>query len=299
MSPPRQDGALAFLALAVAVIAVSLAAPLVRAAEPAPALTVAAVRIALAGVILAAIAGRRGLALVWSLPRRQRLRIAIAGALLGAHFATWITSLYFTSTAAAVTLVATQPVFAAVLGYLIAGDGVRRREIVGMVVAGGGCVILAGGDLSATPGALIGDALALVGAATAAGYLAIGRSLRAELPLTPYLAAVHLIAGAGLVCAALASGAQWAGFSAIDYAAMVAGALIPSLLGHTLLNWSVRRAPTHLVSLAILGEPVGATALSWLIFGEAVPTYAAAGGAVILAGIALGFIRDRLAPPAV
>lgn len=283
---------MAGLALALAVLAVSTAAPLVRAAEPAPALTVAATRIALAGLILAVIAGR-SLGCLRALSGRDRLRIALSGLLLAAHFGTWITSLYFTSTTAAVTLVATQPVFAAILGYLLIGDRVTMREGVGIAIAGGGCLLLAGGDLFVSSDALVGDALAMVGAVTAAGYLALGRSLRERLPLWPYLAAVHLVAGSLLLIAAFVSGARWAGFSAIDYAAMVAGALIPSLLGHTLLNWSVRRAPTHLVSLAILGEPVGAAALAWLFFGEIPPTHAAAGGAVILAGIAAGFVKNR------
>jgi drug/metabolite transporter (DMT)-like permease len=72
---------------------------------------------------------------------------------------------------------------------------------------------------------------------------------------------------------------------------MAMSALVPSLIGHTLLNWTVRRVPVHLVALAILGEPIGASVLSWLFFREVPPSNAVLGGVVILVGIAVGFTR--------
>jgi drug/metabolite transporter (DMT)-like permease len=161
-----------------------------------------------------------------------------------------------------------------------------------MALAGIGCAVLAGGDLLVDPRAAGGDLLALAGAATAAAYLAVGRGMRARVPLTPYLAAVNLLAGLGLGVAAVATGVTWTGLGALSWAAMAAAAVVPSLVGHTLLNWSVRRTPTHLVSLAILGEPVGATLITWLAFAEVPPVAAAIGGAVILAGIRVGFARS-------
>jgi drug/metabolite transporter (DMT)-like permease len=80
------------------------------------------------------------------------------------------------------------------------------------------------------------------------------------------------------------------------YVAMAACAIVPSIIGHTLLNWSVRRIPVHLVALGILGEPVGASLLSWAFFGERPPIHAAFGGAIVLAGIGVGFIGRRPAP---
>jgi drug/metabolite transporter (DMT)-like permease len=113
------------------------------------------------------------------------------------------------------------------------------------------------------------------------------------VPLIPYLAVVNSIAGAGLLVAALAAGSQFFGLPPSSYAALAGAALIPSLVGHTLLNWSVRRAPAHLVALTILGEPVGASLLAWVLFAERPPALALAGGAVILGGILFGFSGSR------
>lgn len=226
---------------------------------------------------------------------RDRWLVVLAGLLLGAHFGVWITSLAFTSTAASVALVATQPVFAALLGHVLLGEGASRRELFGIGVAAIGCAYLAGGDWSTSRDAVIGDALAIAGAITAAGYLLVGRRLRAALPLAPYLAAVNLVAGAALLVAALVAGISIGAQSAGAYQAIVACAVLGSVVGHTLLNWSVRRLRAHLVTLAILGEPIGASLLTWFFFDEQAPMHALIGGAIILVGIGVAFVRvDRM-----
>ncbi len=118
------------LALLLAVLSVSTAAPLIHLAAPAPALTVAAVRIGVAAVLLHLIARGAAWTHVLRLPARERWLVVGAGGLLGAHFASWIASLYLTSTAASVALVATQPMFAIALGRLV-GDRSSRRELMG------------------------------------------------------------------------------------------------------------------------------------------------------------------------
>lgn len=276
--------------LVLAVLAVSTAAPLIRWAAPASPLLVAAGRVGLAAVVLSILAGR-DLAALRALTSRERLLAAASGVLLAAHFGVWITSLYYTSTAASVALVATQPAFAGLFGWLLLREGIDRREWLGIAVAAVGCAILAGGDLGGAHGALLGDALALAGAVTAAGYFVVGRRLRAAVPLAAYLAAVNLIAGSLLWLVALAAGARVTGLMPHAYLAIALAGLVPSVLGHTLLNWSVRRVRVHLVSLAILGEPLGASLITWVAFGERPPVHAVLGGAVILAGIGLGFVQ--------
>lgn len=286
---------MARLILVVAVLAVSTSAPLIRYAAPAPALTVAASRVCLASVLLWILApGAWGM--LARLPRREQLLVLGSGLLLGAHFAVWISSLYLTSTAASVALVATQPIFAALFARAL-GDSIQGREITGMLVASAGCLALGGGDLwHGDITAVAGDALALAGAATAAGYLLVGRRLRQALPLMAYLAMVNGVAGLALLVTAVIADAPFAGFDGRVYLAIALAAVVPSLVGHSLLNWAVRRTPAHLVALAILGEPVGAALLTWLFFAEIPPVHAAAGGAVILAGILLGFTGKRPPP---
>jgi drug/metabolite transporter (DMT)-like permease len=283
------------LALVLAVCAVSTGAPFARWAAPAPPVAIAALRVAIAALLLLG-AGWRDLASLGRIAPRERPLIALSGALLGVHFGSWIASLSFTSTAASVALVSTSPIFAALFGRLL-GDRVSPREVLGIAIAGAGCAVLAGGDWSAGGGALIGDGLALVGATSAAAYLVIGRRLRSALPLLPYLGTVNAIAAVVLAITAVALGAPLATLPARSYIACAGAALIASFGGHSLLNAAVRTTPAHLVALASLGEPIGSSLITWVAFGEQPPLHAALGGAVVLAGIAVGFAR-RPAPEA-
>jgi drug/metabolite transporter (DMT)-like permease len=277
--------------LLLAIVAISTGAPFARWAAPAPPMAIAALRVAFAAVLLLA-AGWRELGSLGRIAPKDRPLVVLSGALLALHFGSWIASLSFTSTAASVALVCTNPIFAALFGTLL-GDRVTPREIGGIAVAAGGCAVLAGGDWSAGGDALIGDGLALIGAASAAAYLVVGRRLRTALPLLPYLGAVNAIAAVVLIVAALAMGEQLTALPSHAYAASLCAALVASFVGHSLLNAAVRITPAHLVALAVLGEPIGSSLITWGVFGEQPPIHAAFGGAIVLGGIAIGFVRRR------
>ena len=247
----------------------------------------------IATLALAIVAGRDLVAL-FRLQWREQLLCAASGLLLAAHFGVWIASLSFTSTAASVALVATNPVFAGLLAWLFLGEGVARREWIGIAIAAAGCAVLAGGDaMRSDQNALVGDALAIAGAITAAAYFVVGRRLRASLPLAAYLAGVNAVAAIALGVALLVTSTPVLGFGDEAYLAMLLIGLVPSVIGHSLLNHVVRRVRVHLVSLAILGEPIGASLLTWAFFDEVPHTEAILGGAIILAGIAVGFVRRQ------
>jgi drug/metabolite transporter (DMT)-like permease len=252
---------------------------------------IGALRVGTASLILFA-AGWREVGALRALKWREWRWVLLAGAFLGVHFGTWIASLSFTSTAASVALVATNPMFAAMFGTLL-GDRVSRREVAGMAVAAAGCAVLAGGDWRAGGNALVGDVLALVGAATAAAYFVVGRRLRESVPLLPYLGCVNAVAACGLLVASLAWGVRAADVPGHAVVACVGAAVVASFVGHSLLNAAVRVTPTHLVALAVLGEPIGSSLISWISCHEQPPVHAAIGGAIVIAGIAVGFAKKR------
>lgn len=297
-APPRRG--LQGLALAAAALAVSTGAPLARWAAPTPALAIAALRTGLAGLVLT-LAGARQLPALARLAPRHRLRVLGAGLLLGAHFGTWIASLSFTSTAASVALVSTSPAFAALLARAN-GDVVTRREWLGIAVAALGCLVLAagayasgGGELTSSR-ALLGDLLALAGAACGAAYLVLGRQLRAAVPMTPYLGVVNLVAAAGLAAAAALTATPLLPSSTQAWLAVLLLGCFTSAGGHTLLNVVVRVLPTHVVALAALGETLGSSLIAWAAFGEVPPWHAALGGGIVVLGIGVGFVRKARAP---
>lgn len=287
-----------------AVAAISSAALVILLADPLDPTVIAAGRVAVTGVALTILAGR-GAALVWRTAiddRAVRNRMVLASALLALHFGAWIASLTMTTVVRSVTLVATQPLFAGVVGRLL-GDRAPWTLFAGGAVAVGGTALMLVGDAAGSEALPpnLGDALALLAAAAAAGYLAVGRSLRERLPLSGYLGTVHLLAAAMLVVYGLATQITWvpAGASEADLLAVLYLGLVPGVIGHGLLNWAVRHLPVHVVSLAIVLEPIGAAALAVLVLGRHVTTLEVVGAAIVLSAVAIGVRRrKRVTPPA-
>jgi drug/metabolite transporter (DMT)-like permease len=286
----RASAALPYAVLAVAVLAVSFGAIFVRYAD-APALAVAAWRMALASAVVvpAALAfGRRR-----AVGEKGGVAMALgAGVLLALHFATWISSLDYIPVAQSVLLVNTAPVWVALIAWATGSDrpGPATWAAVALVLVGG--AVIAGGDLvSGMPGA--GHALAIAGAVAMSGYLLLARAAQRSLPFLPYVALAYGSAAVTLSVALLVSGASWHGFPAGTWVALAAMAGVSQLLGHGGYNWSLRHLRPAFVAVALTGEPLLAALLAWLLLGEAVTAATAAGGSLLLVGIALAARGER------
>lgn len=288
--------------LAFGVLITSTAAILIRLAQAsAPSLLIAAGRMGVASLILLAPAVLRHRRAWARLTRPQLIEALLAGALLAVHFATWITSLELTSVASSVVLVSTAPLFVALLSRPVLREAVPRPVWLGVALAtaggvavavldacaGAGAGCMAGSLLPSGEAALRGDALALIGGAAAAGYFLIGRRLRAQLPLLVYITATYSAAAVLLAVTALAAGLRPLGLPAQAWLIIALLALGPQVLGHSSLNWALRYVPAAVVSLALLGEPIGSTLLAALLFREVPGPAALLAMALILAGIAL------------
>lgn len=288
------------LGVGSAVAAISSAALVILVADPVDPTVIAAGRVVVTGLAMSLLAGRAA-AVPWAAARTDRalgLRLLLAGSLLALHFGTWIASLQLTTVVRSVTLVAIQPLFAGVFGRVL-GDRVRWQSVAASAVAvGGTAVMLSEGDVARASNPYLGDALAIVAGAAAAGYLTVGRSLRSHWPLPAYLGSIHLLAAAMLTAWALVTGVTWipAGADMSDLWALLYLGLVPGVIGHGLLNWAVRFAPVHIVSLAIVLEPVGAAGLALAVLGGTVSTHEWLGGAVVLVAVALGVIRRQPQP---
>ncbi len=285
-------------ALAVAVVAISFWAPLARLTEAAP-LAVAMWRMTLSAAMLLPWAALRGSA---RFPPRRRSAAVLAGLLLGLHFGLWIPSLWLTSVSSSVVLVATQPLWILALSPRFLGTRIGGRNLASVAIALLGVAIIAGGDFRFAHGALAGDAMALAAAACMAGYLVVGKRLRADVPLLGYLAVVYSGAAVTLIVAvALLRVPPWP-TAASAWLPLLAMAALPTLTGHTLLNWALAHTQAYRVNLAVLLEPVLASILTWAFVGEAPPLHVVPGAGVIRGALARPYRphggAPRPAPPA-
>lgn len=276
----------AFGGLAMAVLAISWGAPLARLTVAAP-LAVAMWRMLLATALLVPLGlVRREL----PLPTSSRRPTVLAGVLLAAHFGTWIPSLFLTSVSASVVLVATSPLWVLLLGPRFLGTPVRARNLLSFGLAIAGVAVIAWGDFEVSPRALLGDALAVLGALGAAGYMVVGKRMRQQAPLIGYLGMVNGTAAAVLVVAVLASGTPALPRTQGSWLALLGMAAGPTLVGHSLLNWAMAHLEAYRVNLAVLLEPVGATLLTWAVVGEAPPLHVLPGAALVIAALVLELV---------
>ncbi|MCW5626375.1 MAG: DMT family transporter [Burkholderiales bacterium] len=301
--PPASSGWRTYALLGAGVAVVSTASILIRYAQAdgAPSLAIAALRLGIATVVLTLFIAPR---LATELPRvtRRDLLLAVAsGGVLAVHFAAWISSLAFTSVASSAALVTTNPVWVGIASLVILRERLAPAAIVGVVLGLGGSVLVllsdqATGETATASQPLLGNGLALLGAVMASAYLLIGRGLRARVSLQTYVWLVYAAAAVVLCLLALVAGAFTAPWGPVAWACMVGLALGPQLIGHTTLNWALRRVSATLVALAILGEPVGAALLAWLLFDETFTALQLAGFALLLAGIFVAARGERTSP---
>lgn len=284
----------AWATLLLAVACISFGSIFVRLAD-APALAVSFYRIGLAALFVAPFGVRPAAAHWQRLTGRHRLALVGSGAALAVHFATWIASLSYTSIAASVLLVNLAPLFTLFLAWLVLGERPGPRLLAAVALALLGAGLIAAGDWSGGGKApLVGDLLALAGAATLSVYHVIGRGLRAALPLMAYVQVVWSTAALTLGAIVLAAGTPLWPHPPRSWLFFVALALVPTVAGHGLVNRSLRQLPAPVVGLFLLGEPIGATALGFLFFRETPGLLTLLGGGlVLLALVMLVTSRDR------
>jgi drug/metabolite transporter (DMT)-like permease len=294
-------------AVLLAVLAASTASLFIRYAQAsAPSLSIATWRMVISTVVLIPLALLRHRSALARTSLRDLVLVGMAGALLAVHFATWISSLAHTAVASSVVLVSIAPLFVAVLSPLLLHEPIERTVARGIGLAFVGVLVIAANDVCSSPSgqlgcpawneflggeALKGDLLALAGAAAVAGYMLIGRRVRARMALIPYITLTYGSAAVVLLALTAVAHEPLLGFPAQAYGWILLLALIPQLIAHSTYNWALKYLPAAFVSISLLGEPVGSTALAMVLLGETPSGLKLAGAALILVGIILATRR--------
>lgn len=281
-----------YLLILAAILCVSTASIMVR-FTTAPPLVIAFYRLILTALLGGFLmAGSRQ---QWPAVRSHLPRAGLAGLFLAAHFGFWITSLSYTSVASSVLFTNLQVIFVIIFSALFLNERIERRAMIGVAVALAGSAVIGGGDLF--NGRLGGDLLALVSGFLFAGYLMIGRSIRAEVAIWPYTVVISGIAAAVLALAVAVSGQSFSGYPGLDYLWFLLMALLPGIGGHGILNWALKYVKAPVVAISILGESVGASVLGYILLHESLAWFQLLGGAMVLFGIYWAVSREATSRP--
>ena len=270
--------------IVMGIVAVSFGAIFARLANEASPFAVAAWRLTLAALALAPFAVFRN---ERTLGRRTAVWSVISGAALAVHFVLWISSLEQTTVASSVLFMSTHPVFVGLGSILFLRERLSRILVAGIVFAVIGGALIGFGDFRFGGPALHGDLLALGGGVMAAVYFLIGRRVRRTVSLPEYTAVTYGTAAALVLLLCLVTRTPVFGYASSTYAYLVLLAIVPQLIGHSTINWALRRLSAPRVSVFVLGEPVASTLLAIGIFREVPGGLNLLGAAIILVGIYL------------
>jgi drug/metabolite transporter (DMT)-like permease len=220
-----------------------------------------------------------------TITREEAGSSVVSGMFLAVHFAAWISSLFLTTVSSAVLLVSTTPIFVAVVARLLWNDRLKALGWIGIFLTLGGSLLIAGADLGGS--SFVGNMLALAGGAAGAGYALAGQVARRTVGILEYSVITYGVAAILLGIGAAVAGSPLTGYDPTTWQSIVALTLIPQLLGHTLINITLKDLHATVVTVTIMAEPIIATFLAYVLFDETPSWLTVPAGMAILAGIFL------------
>ena len=284
--PPMSETSRAYFAVAVAMVSVSFASIFIKWSESDP-FVIAAYRLAFScAMLLPFMFLTGGFTGIRSFNRREVMLVLLSGLALTFHFGLWIVSLTLTLVSTSVILVTSHPIFVAAVSHFLLKERVRKIAAIGILIAFSGVALISISDYSEGSGTILGDLMAFLGGICAGIYFLSGRVARQSVAVAPYAFSVYGISSVLLFLSGAAAGDQLLVVDSKEIILFLLLALLPTMLGHTMFNYALKKMPAHIVSTSVLGEPVGASILAYLLLPGEIPSlWIIVGGALVVGGL--------------
>ncbi|NEW02920.1 EamA family transporter [Bacillus megaterium] len=227
---------------------------------------------------------------------KEWLMLAVSGVFLGLHFLFWMESFSHTTVASAMILTALEPVFVVIGAYFLFKEKTSKVGIISILIAVSGSVIIASGDIGVTKTALYGDLLSILGTVAVSVHMLAGQELCRKMPSIIYSFAVFFIGGLVLFVYNICTNVSLTQYDIKDWWIFLLLALIPNIFGHALFNWLLKYVGATTISMAILGEPIGAIILAYFLLGEMTTVSQLVGGMIVMISVMI-FLKYKAAEP--
>ena len=284
MNSENDNRRMAYFALVIGIFAISTSAILIRWSSSEP-LVIGSYRQTFATFLFLPFLLKDKFQEILNLSSREIFELVIIGILLGAHFGFWISSVKATSVAASVLLGTCHIVYVSIIGWVVFGEKLNSRGIIGTVIALVGIIILFWGDLVEDPGNFKGNFLAFISGILAGLYYLGGRKHRKNISLPTYAFVVYLSSAIIMWFVVIIQGLEYKSMPNSELQLFFLMALVPTLLGHTMQNWALAFLPAYVISITLLAEPIGSGLLAWYIFSEVPSLGVLVGGLIVLLGV--------------
>ncbi|MBU1157994.1 MAG: DMT family transporter [Candidatus Thermoplasmatota archaeon] len=275
-----------YLAIGVAMVSISFASIFIKWSESPP-FVIAYYRLGFTCLILLPFLVRYGgLSEIRSFSGRDWMLVLLSGVALSFHFGLWIVSLSLTLVSTSVILVTSHPIFVAAISHFLMNEKVKKIAAAGIVLAFSGVVTISLSDYSEGGSNLMGDLMAFLGGICAGIYFLSGRVARQRVSVLPYAFTVYGLSAVILMCSAAIVGDELLVTEDREIILFILLAIVPTIFGHTLFNYALKKVPAHIISTSVLGEPVGASILAFLLLpGEVPGILIIAGGCLVVLGL--------------
>lgn len=282
-----------YLALAIGVLSVSTSAIFVKMSS-APSGVIAFYRLFFAVIIMLPLFLLKYVKELRLITRRDWIFSIIGGVFLAFHFILWFESLNYTSVASSTVLVTLQPLFAFVGTYFFFNEKFSVKAILCGIMAIVGSFIISWGDFRISGSALFGDILALIACALITAYLMFGQTVRKRVTLITYTFVVYSVSSLTLLVYVLVKKEPLAPYPTSDWIYFLLLAIVPTLFGHSLFNWSVKWLSASVISMAILLEPIGATILAYYLLNETLSQSQVVGGLIVMGALTIFLLEGKI-----
>jgi drug/metabolite transporter (DMT)-like permease len=222
---------------------------------------------------------------VFALRKKDWIMLVSSGVMLALHFLLWMGSLKYTSVASSTMIMALEPVFIMLGAYFLFKEKTALSALLAMSIAIAGVMFIGWGDVGISADNLKGDLLSVGGTAAVAVHLLIGQKVVVRMP--SYLYSLIVFISAALVFAVynVAMGIPFFAYPPREWGIFLLLAVVPTVFGHILFNWLLQYVSATTVSMNILGEPVGASILAYLLLGEQLTGLQWAGSLLVMSGL--------------
>lgn len=219
------------------------------------------------------------------LTKKEWLYLAASGLMLGLHFLLWMGSLRLTTVASSTVILTLEPILVMLGSMWLFSIRPNKVMLIGMGMAVIGSVVIGAGDFQISGDALLGDLLSFLGTIAVAVHMLFGQHLRKNISAYVYNFWVFLFAGSALAAYNGINQIPFTGYDAREWGIFLLLAIVPTLFGHYLFNWLLKVMNATTVSMSVLGEPVFASILAWMLLGEALTGIQLIAGFIILLGV--------------
>ncbi len=287
MKNPRSIG----LPMLLAIIAISFSAIFVKWSE-APASILSMYRMMLASFFL--------LPVVWlkrtefqHIKKNDWFFLCFSGFFLALHFVLWFSSLKLTTVASSTIILALQPLVSLVGGFLLFKEKTTKSALATMGIAIIGAFMIGHGDFKLSGQAILGDLLSFFSVVAVVGYLLIGQQAVRKVSHWIYSFCVFMFASFFLLAYNIGTSTAMTGYSSREWGIFLLLSIVPTI-AHLINNWLLNYVNATTISMSILGEPVGSTLLAVLLLGERLSQWQAAGGFLILIGVFVFLMQQKV-----